>query len=246
MINFFKKLFLYISSLILWLIWWTIAIVIITLVVIVSVFLPKKSYNILAKILCQIFTYCVFIFPKHKGIKPKELQYPVIYVANHVSFFDLFISNSVLSGNPRGLELKEHFSKPVYGWFITRFGQIPIDIGNRSSIRESFTDAANILKDKVRNIFIMPEGSRTKNGKIGVFKSGAFYLSRKSGVPIVPVVYKGLYNINNRNSIIITPGTFDVIIMNPVYPDKFSTDDEMGKYVRDLMSKKLEETIAVR
>ena len=153
--------------------------------------------------------------------------------------FDLFISGKVLPGNPRGFELKEHFSKPIYGWFITHFDQIPIDIGNRKSIRESFEKAKNILINKIRNILLMPEGTRTKNGEIRAFKSGAFYLSKKSGIPIVPVLYKGLYNRNNRNSLLIIPGTFDVIIMPPVYPDKFSSDDQMAKYVRDLMVKKL-------
>ena len=59
----------------------------------------------------------------------------------------------------------------------------------------------------------MPEGHRTKNGKINTFRSGAFYLSRISGVPVVPVLYKGLYERNNRNSLMINPGSFEVIII---------------------------------
>lgn len=236
-----KKIFLYPLSLLIWIFWWTNAIISMSLLFIITIFVPKKAYNPLVKIVCIILTYSAFIFPRHKGLKPEEIPFPVIYVANHVTFFDLFISGSILPGHPRGLELKSHFSKPIYGWFITKFGQIPIEIGSRASLRNSLVEAIERLKSKERSLFIMPEGQRTKDGKIGFFKSGAFYFSRKSGIPIVPVIYKDLYKLKNRNAyILIKPGFFDVIMMAPVYPDKFKTNNEMAKHIKQLMIKELE------
>jgi 1-acyl-sn-glycerol-3-phosphate acyltransferase len=236
-----KKLFFLIFSLFLWVFFWISATITITLLIIISIFIPKSKYNPPVKLACRIMMYSVFLFPKLKGVSQKEIPYPVIYVANHVSFFDLFISGSVLPGYPRGLELKKHFSKPVYGWFITRFGEIPIDPSNRGSIKISFNEAHKILKKKVRSILVMPEGRRTRSGKIEQFRSGAFYLSRLSGVPIVPVVYKGLYERVNANNIIIKPGRFDVILMEPVYPDKFDSDEKMAEHIKRKMVEKLEE-----
>ena len=190
-----KNFFLFIFSIVLWGIWWSLAIIIIDLDILISLIIPRRFWNIIVKITCSILTYCVFIFPKLKGINPKNIPFPAIYVANHVSFFDLFISGTVLPGNPRGLELAQHFKLPIYGWFLTRFGQIPINIGSKKSLRRSFFEIIEILKNKKRSILIMPEGQRTKSGKLGEFKTGAFYIARKAGVPIVPVVYKGLYSI---------------------------------------------------
>lgn len=226
---------------ILWAIFWNVLIISVILMLIISLFIPKKFYNPLVILVCKIVMYSLLLFPRNKGLKKEEVPFPVIYVANHVSFFDIFICGSILPGNPRGLELKSHFNKPIYGWFISRFGEIPIDTSSKSSIKHSFLQITEMLKNKVRSILIMPEGTRTRNGKIGAFKSGAFYLSRLSGIPIVPVVYKGLFERNNPTNIIVNPGFFDVIILPPVNPADFSSDDEMANFVRNLMSKTLEE-----
>ncbi len=234
-----KKIILLIFSALLWIVWWTITILITLISLPIILFIPKKFYNIFAKILSKIFMYSALIFPRIKNNKINKLPFPVIFVSNHVSFFDLFISGSVLPGYPRGLELKKFFSLPVYGWLITIFGNIPIELHNYISVKNAFKKLSNILINKERSVMIMPEGKRTSDGKIDTFGNGAFHLSKKTGVPIVPVVYKGLFRINNRNSIIIKPGKFDVIIFNPVYPDKFKTENELKEYVRNLMIKKL-------
>jgi 1-acyl-sn-glycerol-3-phosphate acyltransferase len=235
-----KYIFLYPLSLFIWLFWWMNAFVSIILLIVISLFIPKKFYNFFVRITCTILTYSAFLFPKVKGLKRSDLPYPVIYSANHTSFFDLFICGATLPGNPRGIELKEHFTKPIYGWFISRFGQIPIEIGKRASVKESFYHAIDILKNRVRNILLMPEGHRTQDGSLREFRSGAFYLSIKSGAPVVPVVFKRLYDRNNKNSILIRPRSFDVVIMEPVYPDKFANDHEMASFVRNLMIKEIQ------
>ena len=236
-----KKLLLLILSLILWFVFWLSAFFSVTILIAVSLVVPKKFYNPLVKLACMIMMYSTFIFPRHKGVKPEDVPYPVIYVANHVSFFDLFISGTVLPGYPRGIEIKDHFSTPIYGWFISRFGEIPIDPSSRTSIKNSFVEVENILKNKIRSILFMPEGHRTRSGKIENFRYGAFYLSRTSGFPIVPVVYRKLFERNNALSLLIKPGAFEVIIMDPVNPAGFESDEAMSDHIRNLMIKKLEE-----
>jgi len=231
--------FKYLISIIHWIFWWALNTILIILLILISLFIPKKWCDPLVKIFCTIMIYSIFIIPRKKGINIKELTYPVIFVANHVSFFDLFISGAVLPGYPRGFELKSHFYTPIYGWFISRFGQIPIEPTNTSSLRWSFLKALDILKNKERNLYVAPEGTRTINGKIEKFKSGAFYLSKKSNIPIVPVLYKKLYDRNNKNSFLLKYGFFDVIIFEPVYPDKFSSENKMAEYIRDLMIKNI-------
>lgn len=174
-----------------------------------------------------------------KGVKLYQLPYPVIYVCNHVSIFDLFICGAKLPHYPRGLELSEHFNYPVYGWFIRRFDMIPVNIKSARSIRKSLNFAAEILKKKIRSILIMPEGMRTRTGEILDFKNGAFYLARISGCPVVPVINRGLHEINNPNSYIIKPGRFDMVILPPVYAKDFNNDNEMMNHVRQIMINEL-------
>lgn len=167
--------------------------------------------------------------------------FPVIFVANHVSIFDIFLSGSLLPGFPRGYEVANHFRKPFYGWFISFFGQIPLDPKNKASVMRSILKGEYILKKKERNLFFMPEGTRTRTGVLGKFNNGAFLLSKSSGIPIVPVIFKGLFDRNNANSFLINPGKVSVIIGEPVFPEDFSNKEDMCGFVYKYIENKLEE-----
>jgi len=234
-----KIFFLYIYSIIFWFFWWVIAIITISMGIIIAFFLPRRFKNFIGKIISKILLYCAFIIPKHKGINPKDLPFPVIFTPNHVSFFDLFLSGAVLPGYPRGLQLKKFFPLPVYGWLISFFGMIPIETGSIKSVKNSFKKVLDILNKKERNILIMPEGERTLTGNVNKFRSGAFLLSMKSGVPVVPVVFKGLFKINNRTGILIKPGIVDVVLLDPVYPKDFAHEYNMAEYVKDKIIEEL-------
>ncbi len=137
-----------------WVLWWSLKTILILLLILISLILPKKYWDFFVKIYCNILIYFAFIIPRIKGFDINKLPFPVIFIANHVSFFDLFISGAILPGYPRGFELKSHFKLPVYGWFISRFGQIPTELGKISALKRSFLEAFEILKDKKRNIYI--------------------------------------------------------------------------------------------
>ncbi|MCG8569556.1 MAG: 1-acyl-sn-glycerol-3-phosphate acyltransferase [Spirochaetes bacterium] len=230
---------LWILSFILWAAFWVVFTISIFLLIILSLFIKERALDLFVHLTCKIATYSVLIFPKVRYLSPQKLPYPVIYTANHVSFFDLFISGTALPGYPRGFEMQSHFRKPIYGWFISLFGQIPLDSSSKAGIRKSFQKGIDILNQKRRNLFFMPEGSRSRTGELLHFKTGAFYLSRKSGYPIVPVVYKNLYQLNNATSLMIRPGILEVLIGDPIYPNQFKSDIEMSRYTRDIMNKML-------
>jgi len=229
-------------SLFIWMIWYCIVIPLTLLVLFLSLIIPRKAYDPMLKIYCFIVVCSAWMIPIVKNHIKGKMPFPVIYVANHVSFFDLFICGCLLPGSPRGIQLKEHFKIPFYGWVISRFGEIPMDTTNNQSIKRSFMNAIDILKRRERNLLIMPEGERTKTGKVGTFKSGAFYLSRKANLPIVPVIFKGLFERNNRNSFVINPGIFYCIIMPPVYPGQYETDSEFAEHVKKLIVDELEKS----
>lgn len=226
-------------SIVIWIIFWSLFVLLLPFLIIFAIILPFKYVkNRLVWMFCNIMMISVLIFPK-RIFTEKNYPFPVIYTANHVSFFDLFISGATLPGFPRGFELLAHFKTPIYGWFITFFGEIPMDTSSRKALINSLDTASKILQRKERNFFIMPEGTRTRTGQLGQFKSGAFYLSMKSGVPIVPVVYKNLFKRNNANNLFINPGKIDIIIGKPFYPDNFETVDAMCETVKKWMDEKL-------
>ena len=87
-----------------------------------------------------------------------------------------------------------------------------------------------------RNFFIMPEGSRSRDGKLKKFSHGASYLSILTSTPIVPVVYTNLFAINNPNSLLITPQILDIHIGPLIYPENFESKEAMTTYVYNYMA----------
>jgi 1-acyl-sn-glycerol-3-phosphate acyltransferase len=140
-----------------------------------------------------------------------------IVVMNHVNFFDPFVFYAAFPGRARGLEEERHFSWPLYGVMLRRIGMIPVDRGNRAKARASLDRATRLIKAKPDfSILVLPEGTRTRDGKLRFFKSGAFRLAAAAGLDILPMVQMGAYRINQRGSRSIRPGRVDVLIGPPI------------------------------
>ena len=68
---------------------------------------------------------------------------------------------------------------------------IYIDRKSPKSALYAMDKIAKKAKEQNKYIIIFPEGTRTKDGKLGEFKAAAFRIAKKEFIPIVPV------NINN-------------------------------------------------
>ena len=140
-----------------------------------------------------------------------------VMVMNHVNFFDPLVVQAVFPGPIRGAEEESHFRGPVYGAVLRRIGQFPIDRKDPARAVESLKRAAVWLRDKPEYSFgILPEGTRTLDGRLGPFKRGAFVLALDAGLDILPVVQKGAFAIARKGSLNIRPGRLTVTIASPV------------------------------
>jgi len=109
-----------------------------------------------------------------------------------------------------------------------------------SKIYQEFEEA--LLKNK--NIIFFPEGTRHTGRSLEPFKRGAFRLARKTNKPIVPVVIEGLNKILPRKSFCFTTNKKTVVyvkMLDPIYPENFSSDLELMKHVQTLMQKEKDE-----
>ena len=67
-----------------------------------------------------------------------------------------------------------------------------------------------------RSLAVFPEGTRTRDGQLQEFKSGAFKIALKAGVPIVPVAIRGTFTLLPRTTLAPKPGRVDVILSPPI------------------------------
>jgi 1-acyl-sn-glycerol-3-phosphate acyltransferase len=137
---------------------------------------------------------------------------------NHVNFFDPFVFYAAFPGLARGAEEESHFRWPVYGGAIRRMGMFPIDRKNTERAVESLRRAAVWIRERPGFSFgILPEGTRTPDGRLGPFKRGGFLMALETGLDILPLVQRGGYRISRKGSLLVRPGTIGITI-EPAVP----------------------------
>jgi 1-acyl-sn-glycerol-3-phosphate acyltransferase len=149
---------------------------------------------------------------------------PAVYAANHSSAMDIPLLYTSLPMQFRIMAKIELFKYPFMGWHLSRSGQIPIDEKelNLAGVKK----AIKTLKSGTP-LVVFPEGGRTDNGQIKEFQSGAFYMAIKAGVPVVPMVIIGAYQVLKMNTYVIHPGKMQLVIGDPIPTDGYSSR-EMG------------------
>ena len=141
---------------------------------------------------------------------------PCIYVANHQSVIDIL---SIIMLSPKLLLLtnKWVWNSPLFGYVVRLAGYYPIFEGAEPGIE--------VLKAKIEagySIAIFPEGTRSKDGKIGRFHKGAFYLAQQLELDIVPVILHGTGNCIAKGSFTMRDATMTIKVLKRI---KFNDPD---------------------
>jgi 1-acyl-sn-glycerol-3-phosphate acyltransferase len=112
-----------------------------------------------------------------------------VVVSNHQSILDILL----MSRMPREMKWiakEELFRVPWIGWMLRMSGDIAIRRGEKESGLEALGRARDHLARGVP-VMVFPEGTRSRDGRLLAFKSGAFRLAIEAGVPILPVAVNG-------------------------------------------------------
>ncbi len=138
-----------------------------------------------------------------------------VYMANHQSWFDIFVLLAYIPGQFRWLAKEELFRIPIVGKAMEVIGYIPIDRSNRSKAFQSLAKAAEQIRNGT-SVMIFPEGTRSSDGILQPFKKGGFILAIQSQQPIVPISISGSYRILPKGKWLVRPGLIQVTIHDPI------------------------------
>jgi 1-acyl-sn-glycerol-3-phosphate acyltransferase len=110
-----------------------------------------------------------------------------LYVCNHTSMFDII---SLLAYVPDACTfIKSNFLKvPLIVPAVKAAGYIPIDVTDPEQRTKAFMKALNVLRAG-QPLIVFPEGTRSRDGKIGRFQAGVFKLALESGLDLTPVLF---------------------------------------------------------
>jgi 1-acyl-sn-glycerol-3-phosphate acyltransferase len=161
--------------------------------VVLFLFLPSRAarirvgnvYGTFAGKGCAWLTGSRFVI---RGEEHADGKRPCIYIANHASVIDIFLGIWLSPTGTCGVGKKEIIWYPFFGQFFWLSGHLRIDRGNRASAVEALKDLAAFVKKHGLSIFVWPEGTRSKDGRLKPFKKGPFHLALATGLPVVPMI----------------------------------------------------------
>jgi 1-acyl-sn-glycerol-3-phosphate acyltransferase len=160
------------------------------------------------------------------------------FVSNHVNIFDPFVLYSAIPRVFRGLELESHFKLPVYGWFMKRFGNVPVpDARTPSGLKRTYRLAGEALA-RGTSLMVFPEGGRTLDGRVQPFEDGAFRMAIQLGYPITPVTIVGAFGWQNKLTRLLRPATVRVHVHDTIDVQGFSRKElgELRERVRAIIA----------
>jgi len=175
-------------------------------------------------------------------IKGKENLWnarPAVFIFNHQSNVDLLIMCKLIRKDSVALAKKELKYTPI-GPVLQAAGVIFLDRSNREKAINAMKPAVDALKNGT-SVGIAPEGTRSKDYKLGEFKKGAFHLAMQAKVPIVPIIIKNAHDVMPKGSNLIKPSIVEVVVLPAIKTDRWKkeTIDKHIKGVRDKYLKEL-------
>jgi len=114
----------------------------------------------------------------------------VIIACNHRSYADPVLVTIPMKNHVTYMAKEELFKNKLFGAFIRFLGAFPVKRG--AGDMKVIDDCVDILASG-RNVVIFPEGTRSKENKVGRGKTGVALIAAKSGADVLPmgVVFEG-------------------------------------------------------
>jgi len=180
----------------------------------------------------------------------KQLKPPYLICPNHQSYIDPFLVCSTLPPSILTRILHVGASKYFTGFATSRLARlinvVPIDPDTH--LLRAMRAAATALRES-RVINVYPEGRRSFDGRLGVFKNGAAILASELNVPIVPVALDGTYRIWPRGSSRIRLAKVTISFGQPIEACRVTSNnandekkyEEITALIKERISQMLEE-----
>jgi len=177
--------------------------------------MDRKRVFALARALFSIQVKLMGIHLTVTGLEHLNRGRTYLIMGNHQSLFDLFVIPAAIPLTYVAVEAAYHFSIPLWGSLVTRWGCIPIHRRNLEKAKQSLEIARQRLREG-SSIIILPEGHRTLTGELGEFKKGPFHLARQAGADILPFAISGLFDYHRKGSFQLHPKSVRVAIGSPI------------------------------
>lgn len=160
--------------------------------------LPARVMRVVLQLVCSGVITALAGRPRVEGREHVAgLPGPLVVAANHSSHLDTTVVLNALPLRHRQRTLVVAAADYFYtdriraGIVSLAFGTIPVERGPASSTES--TDRMHRLLEDGWNLLLYPEGTRSRDGRMGELQTGAAYLACTHHVPLVPIGVLGTH-----------------------------------------------------
>jgi len=170
------------------------------------------------------------------GLERLEPGRTYVFVSNHQSIYDIPILFWSLPYQLRIIAKESLGRFPFLGWHLSRTGHMLVD-RKRPDRAKIFGWAARLTTNGL-SLIVFPEGTRSRDGRVGRFKGGSFYLALEAGLPVVPISVVGSRHVMLRGRLATYPGKVKLVIHEPIDTRDLAGSDprDFGQRVRGVIT----------
>ncbi len=180
------------------------------------------------------------------GLENVPRNEPVLYIANHRSYFDVAVAYVSLP-TLTGFMAKKEIAKVPFLRIWMRFLQcLFLD---REDIKQGLKTVLQGI-EQVKSgysVFISPEGTRNHGEEMLPFKEGSFKIAEKTGCAIIPVALSNTDEIFENHMPKIKATHVVMEFGKPIYPDSLDKEQRkfLGSYVQGIIREMLKKNASL-
>jgi 1-acyl-sn-glycerol-3-phosphate acyltransferase len=164
-----------------------------------------------------------------------------VIISNHVSYLDPILLISLFEMQ-KTIVKSVFFKLPIFGWVIKNSGYLPSESGDEfNELMINQIESMEKYLASGGNLFIFPEGTRSRNGRIGRLNKGAFKIARRCHAPINVLFIQNTNLLFRPEKFLFNtciPNTVKIELIGNIIPDYKSASHSISSLmteVQDMM-----------
>ncbi|RMG07802.1 MAG: 1-acyl-sn-glycerol-3-phosphate acyltransferase [Planctomycetota bacterium] len=162
---------------------------------------------------------------------------PAIYTFNHTNVLDFFANSYYARRRCLVFGKRELARLPGLGWGWWLGGHPLIAREDPERWRQTFARVEHLVRERGYSVVVAPEGTRSRDGRLGPFKKGPFHLALATRAPVVPVVVHGARDCLRGG--VPVPGLLRVEVLPPLDTSAWR-EETLDEHVAEVRARYLE------
>jgi 1-acyl-sn-glycerol-3-phosphate acyltransferase len=187
--------------------------------------LPRGFYQWSGRLLSRAMLWAAGTPVSVIGLENIDRERPQVITCNHQSMYDIWALAALLPVRYHFVAKKEIRKIPIFGRASQAAGHVFVDRGHLVSAIESLKVAGRRIVEESSSAVVFPEGTRSLTGDLQKFKKGPFVMAIEAGVPMVPTVVDGTFEILPKRGFRLRPQPITVKFGQPVDTQHFTHEN---------------------